>query len=701
MNDDALDGIDERELAAVLEREYQTAENYIDKLRPLWELAQRYYEADSTVLEAPEGNSQIMLPDVQEAVDYMGQSVLRTFLSGERVVEFEATDESDEQAVDDATAAINYNFMKLQDGPRLLHDSLHDGLLKKLGVFKTSAETHEKVWHETQQFGSEDELLVYADQSGCEVESYEEAEDGSLIARLKHERVERRFIDYSIPVSRFKFSPNARHEDDADYLCHAEPKTRSELVEMGFDKDQVYGLPAYTRSSWDRLGALDYEVRDSQQPELEEVLLCEEYARIDLDGDGIAERVKVFRVEAEILIDTETGKPSIETVEEQPFTVFSPFPRPHQIVGYSLADKVMDIQAVRTYIARQLLDGMAYANMPRPIVDTNQLDPDTYNDLLSPIPGGPIRVRGGAASVQPYQSSFDVGKSLSVMEWMSGERESRTGITRLNQGLDADALNKTATGTALMQSQGQQGEEMIARQLAEAVGRLFRKKYRLMRKEGEPFKVKVDGQYRQVDPRTWPEDINVIVRVGLGSNSKDKRLQYRMALAPILAEGFATGQVEPKHLFKAVDGLVRDMGIGQGDDFWSDPDAPPEIDEATGQPKQKAEKPDPEMAKVQAEQQTQQVRLEGEQQLAELRLQLQSQEAEAKQRLARDQAEFDAKLADARAQREADLADRSFVAEMALAERRMAFEAQLSIRKADHAHEAKLSSNRSGGSLAV
>ena len=185
--------------------------------------------------------------------------------------------------------------------------------------------------------------------------------------------------------------------------------------------------------------------------------------------------------------------------------------------------------------------------MPRPIVDSRLADADTYSDILNPIPGSPIRAPGGAGTVQPFQTGFDIGKSMQAMEWLTGERESRTGITRLNQGLDADALNKTATGTALMQSQGQQQEEFIARNLAETLSRLFLKKYRLMRAEGDPFKVKVDGQYKEVDPSQWPEEVNMIVRVGLGSNSKDKRIQARMALAQLMAEGTQIGDVEPKH----------------------------------------------------------------------------------------------------------------------------------------------------------
>lgn len=702
------EGLDLDDIAANLKRQYDNADQYNQQLAGIQTAAVQYYEADIATFPAREGGSQIILPDVQEAIDYMTGSVLRTFLSGQNVVEIEAVEEEAEDGAHEATEALNYNFLRQQQGDRILHDGLVDGLLKKIGIFKTVAETYERISRETVQLPSEEDLALLAEQGGFDVEAVQPQEDGLILATIKRQKVEKRYCDYAIPVSRFKFTPTARDEDDADYLCHDELKTRSELVEMGFDRDQVYNLPAYgNRYDWrdNESSTLDNQWRDSVSAELEEVLLCHEFAKMDIDGDGIAERVEVYRVENEILIDAETGEPSIETVEEQPFSVFCPFPRPHRLVGYSLADKVMDIQLTRSFFARQLADGMAFSNMPRPVVDTAMADADTWEDILTPIPGSPIRVKGGVAAVQPFQTGFDAGKSLQVMEWLVGEREGRTGITRLNQGLDADALNKTATGTALMQAQGQQQEEMIARQLANAVGRLFLKKYRLMKAEGQSLRVKVDGQYKEVDPSKWPDEVNVIVRVGLGTGSKDKRIQYRMALAPMVAEGVAAGKVSDKNAFKMFDGLVRDMGLGSGDDYWIDPDAPPEVDPETGLPKQKEEKPDPEAMKAQAELQMQQAKLEGEQQAMEAKLAMQQREAEMKQQLAREQAEFEAQLAAEKAQREADLAEARMQMEQRLAEQRMVFEAQLAARKAEQAHEANMSkvemtSNRPGGSLA-
>ncbi len=672
-------GFDPDELAAILQREYQQADSYSDDIALQTEQAFRYYEAQPFGNEV-EGRSQIVLPDVQEAVDYMTQSVLRTFVSGDRTVEFEAADEGDEQAAIEATATINHLFMRKQDGYRLLHDGTVGGLLRKLGVFKTAVETVEKVTRETVIAPLED--LMVALPENAEVEDMQDRGDGTVKASIRYEVTEKRFVDYAVPVRRFKFSPNATHEDAADYLCHDEPKTRSDLVEMGFDKDQVYSLPPYRKPFDEAISAtLDNGVMDYSSPELEEVLLCHEFARIDLDGDGIAERVEVYRVENEILREAD-GSLAIETVEEQPFAVFCPFPRENRLVGYSLADKVMDIQLARSFVARQLFDGLAFANMPRPIVDATMADMDTYNDLLSPIPGSPIRVRGGAGAVQPLQTGFNVGQSLQVLEWITGERESRTGITRMNQGLDADALNKTATGTALMQASGQQFEEFIARNLAETLARLFMKKYRLMRREADPIKVKVDGEYKMVDPSQWPDDMNVTVRVGLGSGSKDKRIQYRMALMQPLAEGMGQGMVTPSHAFKFIDGLVRDMGLGQGDDFWVDPDAP------DYQPPE--QKPDPEMAKVELQQQEATAKLELEHAKAQAAIETERMKAQAQIDMQREKAALDMQIARERAAQEAELARERMVMEAQLSREQMMVKAQT---------DQHIASNRPGGSL--
>jgi hypothetical protein len=673
------------QLAAILKREYDAADSYYEQLEELQRLAFVAYEGGPLGTEV-DGRSQIVLPDVQTAVDYMVQSVLRTFTSGDRVVEFEAEDEGDEQAAEDATAAVDYYFMRKQDGYRVLYDTLNDGSLRKLGIMKAVAEERERVSRET--FTGPLEALGMLPE-GMEVEDVTQNEDGTVTAKLRRVYIETCYTGQAVPLREFRFSPRAKHEDTAGYIAHVCPITRGELVEMGFDRAQVYNLPRYNDSDLEYYESdkLDYFNDEETSPAVELVELCEEYARIDVDGDGIAERVKVFRVENEILrwqgepvIDEETGEQAVdqrgepafeegemavETVDDQPFAVFCPFPRPHAMVGYSLADKVMDIQYLRTMIARQMIDGMAFSNLPRLVVSENGSTDETLDDILSPIPGAPIRVRD-ASAVQALQNSFNVGQSLSVLEWATGEGEKRTGITAMNQGLDADAINKTAMGTAMMQAAGQQIEEAVARQMAEAFGRLCMKIYRMMRDASEPFTIRVDGEARQIDPSQWPDKMHIRPRVGLGTGSKEKRIQARMALYQPMTLAIEQGLAGPEHAFKWMDGIARDTGIGQGDDFMFNPEQMAEKQAQEG-PEQ-----DPEMVKV-------------EQEMA----------------LKREQAQFDAEMRVFEMERRMELEAAKISGQLDLAQFKAETEARLAVMKASIEARLKvdMADNRAGGRL--
>ena len=64
------EGMDLAKLAKVLQDEYAAADQYRDTLRTLEDLAIQYYEGQELGNEV-EGRSQIVLPDVQETIDYM------------------------------------------------------------------------------------------------------------------------------------------------------------------------------------------------------------------------------------------------------------------------------------------------------------------------------------------------------------------------------------------------------------------------------------------------------------------------------------------------------------------------------------------------------------------------------------------------------------------------------------------------------
>ena len=83
------EGLDLDAIAAQLKRQYDNADQYNMQLAGIQTAAVQYYEADIVTFPAREGGSQIILPDVQESIDYMTASVLRTFLSGQNAVELD------------------------------------------------------------------------------------------------------------------------------------------------------------------------------------------------------------------------------------------------------------------------------------------------------------------------------------------------------------------------------------------------------------------------------------------------------------------------------------------------------------------------------------------------------------------------------------------------------------------------------------
>jgi hypothetical protein len=268
---------------------------------------------------------------------------------------------------------------------------------------------------------------------------------------------------------------------------------------------------------------------------------------------------------------------------------------------------------------------------------------------------------------------------------MIAQREGRTGITRHNQGLDSDTLNHTATGMALQQAAGQNIEEYLARNFAEAVAKLMRLKLKLYSRYGQPMRLRVDGEFRDIDPSQWPEDMQVMIRVGLGSGRKEQRIQNRMMAFQVIREGMMGGLpiFTPEHVYKMFAGLLKDMSLGSPQDFVDDPSSPEYQQRMANTPPQ----PDPETQKIQADAMIQAHKVEGDQQMQTAKLEMAREEASQKIQLEAAKAAFEQEQAVAQMEFERQLKMMEFE-----------HEKQLAYYKADRDTEVK--KYREGGSQA-
>lgn len=650
------------------------------------------------------GRSQVVDRTVQIVVDNAVAALLKPFVSDEFVV-FEPKGPEDEEQSKQATEYVNYVFQVDNGGFLLMHNWFKAAALEKLGIVKTWWEESEEVRAERmeQLDGPQVEQVMQGGEDYEIIGGPYQDDDGLFAIDIERKIRDGRVKIITVPSEEFLIAPYARDVDCPEYVAHKPSNmTRSDLIDMGMDAEVVDGLPASSSStefesrSQSRWGD---EAFDSGRGDLgvgndkarDRIAVIDEYVLVDYDGDGIAEQRRVIRVDNEILFN--------EEVDDNPFALVCPVPMPHKVYGQSLADQTRDLQRISSVIWRQTLDNLYNSNNPKIEVPAAAATADgaTYDDLQDPNPGGLVRTQQGGL-LNPLVVPFVADKSFSMLQYIEQQQESRTGISRAGQGLDSEALRTSGQMTATEIAQIAEGKntrvELIARIFAETgVKRLFKQILKLLIKHQPRARmIRLRNQWVQIDPRSWNADMDLAVTVGLGVGSKAEQIgradSVLQTMAEVAQSPFAS-LVNEEKAYHAVSRKLTATGIKDVENYLVDPKtAPPQ-----------EPKPDPEMAKVMAEQQQAQAKLEFEQQMSALKMQMQQQEGELKIQLAREQAEAEAQLARDKALFEAQLAEQRMAQELELAERRMAMEESLSERKANIAEKQALSKNRPGGDL--
>jgi len=266
-------------------------------------------------------------------------------------------------------------------------------------------------------------------------------------------------------------------------------------------------------------------------------------------------------------------------------------------------------------------------------------------------PGGVVRTKtpGGVN----WQKVPDVTASIyPMMQHLDAELETRTGLSRQSQGIDANALqNQSATAVAQVFSASQMRVKLLARIMAEGVRDVFSLLHATIRKHGQKAQtVKIRKAWVEVDPRAWRTRDDMTINVGLGTGGKAQQFAQTMALANVQKELVAAGKthlVGDRELYNTAAELARIMGHKSPDKFFKNPD---EKDPATGQLLNPAPppQPDPKTAAIQAQSQADiaeaQARAQIEARKAQNDAIHQQVKLQAEMELARIKAEIDAKL---------------------------------------------------------
>lgn len=522
---DDLQGVVKRQIEEALD----WREQYLD---PDQEKATDYYMGRPFGGEQ-EGRSQVVSTDVRDAAHATMPSIMRVLVGPERVVEYIPRSAEDEEMARQQTDYINYVFMQDNPGYSITYDACMDGLIRKMGIVTWWWDDDIKVDGSEHTGIDEAELRYLQSLPNVEVVSAElDEDDGTYSVSIRREYDDGRARVGSVPPEEFLFSPSARSLDDAIMVGRVREVRADELRAMGVPDDVIDEARGEGRELEDdelpnarRLDEGDERLFEDEQGEATRpIRFADLYVYYDDDEDGIAElrHVQAVGMGATIVHN--------EIVDERPFALFVPHPEPHTIVGLSQADLVMDLQKIKSFMTRGMLDSLAMSLQPSTEVVEGEVN---IKDLLNPEVGRIVRVtRPGMMRevIVPF-----VGKeALPALQYIDEMRENRTGHNKAAAGLDADALQSTTkAGVAATLSAAQQRIEMIIRNYAEnGMQRIFKGLLRLVvRNQTEPRIVRLRNQFVPVDPTGWDADMDVQVNVALGSGMAEEKLAQLAAIA--------------------------------------------------------------------------------------------------------------------------------------------------------------------------
>jgi hypothetical protein len=418
-----------------------------------------------------------------------------------------------------------------------------------------------------------------------------------------------------VPPEEFGIERGARSIRDCNYCFHeVVTKTEAQLIAEGFDAGQIRALRPQTGTT-----EIETLARDTVEEHLSAtsggespnvaarlVRITEHYVRMDYEG---SDRPCLYQVitggdQAEIL--RKDGKDCITPFDEIPFAATTPVPVTHRFFGRSIADLVMPLQREKTALKRGALDNLYLHNNPRVEVAEQNAGPNTLDDLLVSRPGGVVRTK--TAGGLNWQVVPDITTSIyPMLQYVDAELETRTGLGKQAQGIDANALqNQSATAVAQVFSASQMRVKLIARIMAEGVRDVFALLHATIHKHGQRQEVvRLRNAWVDVNPRDWKTRDDMTINVGLGSGGKAQQFAQTMAIANVQKELLAGGKINlvgDQQLYNTAAELTRIMGHRNPDQFFNDPTA---VNPQTGQllhppPAPPQPPPDPKLLAVQA-----------------------------------------------------------------------------------------------------
>jgi len=228
---------------------------------------------------------------------------------------------------------------------------------------------------------------------------------------------------------------------------------------------------------------------------------------------------------------------------------------------------------------RALNDNIYGMNNNRLIVNDSLTN---LSDILTNRPNMVVRVKGSpneAVQTMPVQSIGDTAYPL--IEYYDSLKEARTGVSKVSQGLDPNALNsRTASGVNSVLTQAQSRMEFFARTFANTgIADLGKKLLEVVVKhQDKEDVVRVNGKFIPFKPYEWRDRCDLTIQSGLGSGSRDQQMVVlnnileRQIQALQLQGNPSAPIVNLKKIHTTLKRMIESAGLHDVGQFFIDPD---------------------------------------------------------------------------------------------------------------------------------
>lgn len=603
---------------------------------------------------AHDGNSKYVSMDVYDAVESMKAALLETFSTGYKTVRFAANTGEDQRIADVATAYCDYVANRQNNLFEVMQSAIHDGLVARAGIAKVYWDEREDSYLQTIQDLTEEEFDALVAQENVEIEEVEQDELGLYSGDVRIFQDTSQVAIEAIPPEQFIIEPQCRSLELASFCGHRTEMTISELREAGYDEKLIAKIADHDDVEMEtdpEVLARHEEIGSDRgfnasgfQDQVRSVTVYEVYLDIDLDASGIAESYKVIKA-GNVILDK-------EKCQYKPFIPFVPLPIPHAFFGSNFGSKVVPIQTARTVLTRSILDHALMTNNPRYTVVKGGLT--NPRELIDNRVGGIVNVSRPDA-INPMPQAPLNPFIFQTIQMLDEDKEDTTGVSRLSQGLNKDAISKQNSAAMVEQlaTMSQQRQKIIARNFANGFLKpLYQLIYQLV-VENEPQGkiVEIAGDYVQVSPAEWGSKRDVTVELHLGYGEQEQEAQKYLALHGLMSSDETLSTMyTPENQYNLMTHVMEQNGIKNVKDYLTMPQELPE------------QGPDP-MMQMQMEMQQKQMELQERQTaVAEMKAQMDAQLGQMKLQLEQMKAQNSAAIAsDSMDLKEAQLEHKQFV----------------------------------------